>query len=88
MFVIKAASAIMAFIMGLSFQLTHFVPGGDLNPQASLAIRVLACLVPLTTFLLGAYLLRSFPLDEVEHRRIRQALEERDRLKNPGTERR
>lgn len=76
-FVYKTATG--TTIMGTLWvlELVGFVPNVEQSDAVKLAILSLYSLAPLVCYVIGAVLLRRFSLDEIEHARIREALDER-----------
>lgn len=77
MFVIKVANALVAFVVGVSLELSGFVAGSPLTPVADTTLRILAAWLPALCFIAGALLFRGFSLDAEEHARIQSALRAR-----------
>jgi GPH family glycoside/pentoside/hexuronide:cation symporter len=77
-FVYKSATGIMIMSTLWVLEIVGFEPNADQTENAKLAIRLLYSVVPLVCYLTGAILLGAFSLDEVEHTRIRNVLDERN----------
>lgn len=76
-FVFKSATGIMTMLTLWSLEIVGFQPNVTQTEPVKLAIIVLYSLVPMACYVVGAGLLSRFSLDEAEHARIRQALDER-----------
>ena len=76
-FAIKAANAMIVFVVGVALQLSGFEPNVEQARSAEITLRVLQGGLPFTMFMIGAFLFRRFSLDEREHARIRSELERR-----------
>lgn len=74
MFIIKAANAFAALLVGVSLQLSGFVAGSALSPTADGTLRILAAWLPAACIIAAALLCRGFSLDADEHARIREEL--------------
>ena len=73
-FIIKAANAAIALLVGLALDLSGFVAGEDLIPSANVTLRAIFAGLPVAAFGWGILLLRGYRLDEAEHARIRMEL--------------
>ncbi len=76
-FVFKSAMGIMSMLTLWSLEIVGFEPNVPQGESVKLVILVLYSLVPMMCYVIGAILLNRFSLDEVEHLRIRRALDER-----------
>jgi GPH family glycoside/pentoside/hexuronide:cation symporter len=74
MFIIKAANALAAVLVGVSLQLSGFVAGTALTPTADGIMRIIAAGLPAACIIAAALVFRGFSLDAEEHARIRDQL--------------
>jgi GPH family glycoside/pentoside/hexuronide:cation symporter len=78
-FVFKASYGVTLMLTGYVLQLSGFEPNVDQSEGVKLALRSLYGLFPFGCYLIGALIFSRFRLDEAEHRRILEALDERRR---------
>ena len=76
-FVYKSATGFMMISTLWVLEVAGFIPNAEQSEGVKLAVISLYSLLPLSCYLIGAFLLRRFSLDEVEHSRIRVILDER-----------
>ena len=76
-FVYRSATGFMMISTLSVLEVAGFIPNAEQSEGVMLAIISLYSLLPLSCYLIGAFLLRRFSLDEVEHSRIRVILDER-----------
>ncbi len=83
-FIFKLGFGLMLMLTGLVLDLAGFKPNQVQTPSAELALRSLYALFPMVCYLLAGFALLRFDLDEEEHRRIRQILDERSQSDLPS----
>ena len=76
-FVEKCSGAAAAIMIGAALQLVDYQPGVEQSDLARITILGLMSLVPSACHFASALALRGFGLDQEEHVRIRQVLEQR-----------
>jgi GPH family glycoside/pentoside/hexuronide:cation symporter len=76
-FVFKSATGVTLMLTGFVLDLVGFVPNEVQSDDAKLALKSLYALFPMTCYLVGTLIFMRFTLDEKEHARIREALDER-----------
>jgi GPH family glycoside/pentoside/hexuronide:cation symporter len=76
-FVYKSATGITIMSTLWVLDIVGFLPNVEQSESVKLAIRSLYSIAPLTCYLIGTVLLNRFSLDEAEHARIREILDER-----------
>jgi len=76
-FVFKSATGITIMVTLSVLELVGFEPNIEQSDEVKFAIVALYSLAPLACYLVGAFLLSSFSLDETEHTRIRRVLDAR-----------
>ena len=75
-FALKVANAFMILTTSLALQALGFEPNVEQTDTVKIGLRLLYGALPFVMFLAAAVVLRGFRLDEAEHARIRQALDE------------
>jgi GPH family glycoside/pentoside/hexuronide:cation symporter len=78
-FSFKAGSAFTVLLTGIALELSGFQPNVEQGPAAFWTLRGIFAGAPLVMSLAGAFVLRGYALDAVEHARIRAELEGRRR---------
>jgi GPH family glycoside/pentoside/hexuronide:cation symporter len=76
-FVHKSATGVMIFITGYVLQFSGFVPNQDQTMTVQMAMVTLYGLFPLVCYTIGTWLFSRFTLDEKEHTKIREDLDQR-----------
>lgn len=76
-FVYKSATGVMAFITGYVLQFSGFAPNQEQSMTVQIAIMTLYALFPLVCYTIGTWMFSRFTLDEVEHGKIREAIDAR-----------
>ena len=76
-FVYKGATGVMMLLTGFVLQGAGFVPNEEQTMTVQVSMVTLYGLFPLVCYLIGAALFTRFKLDEKEHAKIRQVLDER-----------
>jgi GPH family glycoside/pentoside/hexuronide:cation symporter len=76
-FVAKAAGGSTVLLAGLVLQWSGFVPNAEQSEPVKIAIRAYMSLFPCALYLVGAWMLTRFSLNEAEHAAVRQALARR-----------
>jgi GPH family glycoside/pentoside/hexuronide:cation symporter len=77
-FVYKGATGVMLLLTGFALQGAGFVPNEEQTMTVKLAMVTLYGLFPLVCYVIGAALFSRFKLDEAEHAKIREVLDERN----------
>ena len=75
--VIKIANAFMILLTSFVLQALDFQPNVEQSDAVKVGLRVLYGILPFVMFLVAAFVLRGFQLNEAEHARIRAALDAR-----------
>jgi GPH family glycoside/pentoside/hexuronide:cation symporter len=78
-FMFKSSAGLTLMLTGLVLSLSGFEPNQEQTQTVKLALRVQFAIFPLVCYAIGAWTLSRFSLDEVEHARIRAALDGRQR---------
>ena len=78
-FVFKASAGVTLILTGFVLEFSGFVPRAVQTEEVKLAIRSLFSVYPFVCYLIGAFLISRFTLNESEYRVIRQELDRRDR---------
>lgn len=73
-FVVKAAGGVTVLLAGFILQWSGFIPNAEQTDLVKTSIRAYMALFPLAMYLIGAYVLTKFELNEAEHRDIRLLL--------------
>jgi GPH family glycoside/pentoside/hexuronide:cation symporter len=76
-FVRKSAGAITALLTGWVLQEFDFLPNQEQTEETKLALRALFSLTPALCYAVGALIFVGFAFNEVEHTRVREALDAR-----------
>lgn len=76
-FVYKGATGVMLLLTGFVLQFAGFAPNEDQTMTVKVAMVTLYGMFPLVCYVIGAALFSRFKLDEKEHAKIRQVLDER-----------
>ena len=76
-FVYKFGVGLTLMLTGIILEVSGFVPNEDQSSEALFALKALYGLFPMACYLVAAWLLSRFSLDEAEHARIREALDAR-----------
>jgi len=76
-FSLKAAIGCMIMITGIALQASGFEPNVRQTSTALWTLKGLFAGVPFVAFLIGASIFRNFTLDQVEHARVRELLDQR-----------
>jgi GPH family glycoside/pentoside/hexuronide:cation symporter len=76
-FCFKAGSAFTIFLTGMALELSGFQPNVEQGAAAAWTLRGIFAGAPLVMSLAGAFVLRSYTLDAMEHARIRAELDRR-----------
>jgi GPH family glycoside/pentoside/hexuronide:cation symporter len=76
-FVRKSAGAITALLTGWVLQEFDFLPNQEQTEGTKLALRALFSLTPAVCYAAGALIFAGFAFNEVEHARVREALNAR-----------
>ena len=85
LFVQKASVGITTFIGMQVLAGMGYVPNVQQSAQVLLSIKFLYCVLPALCFIIGAVLIRLYPIDPSEYRRIRSLIDQRDsRLGSAG----
>jgi len=74
----QAALIMMLLLTGFVLQGAGFVPNEEQTMTVKLAMVTLYGLFPLVCYVIGAALFSRFKLDEAEHAKIREVLDERN----------
>ena len=74
----KFAGSLTALLTGLILQLSGFEPNVEQSESVTFALRALLALFPSICFAIGASFFMRFRLNESEHAKIRQAIQDRD----------
>jgi sugar (glycoside-pentoside-hexuronide) transporter len=83
-FVRKSAGAITALLTGWVLQEFDFLPNQEQTEETKLALRALFSLTPAFCYAAGALIFAGFAFNEVEHSRVRKALDAREIPLDPG----
>lgn len=84
-FVVKAAGGITVMLVGFVLQWSGFVPRAEQSDFVKTAMMAMLGLFPLACYLLGAFALMRFSLNEREHGEIRSSLDQRAKVGDAGT---
>ncbi|MCS5635970.1 MAG: MFS transporter, partial [Myxococcota bacterium] len=76
-FVYKFGVGLTLMLTGIILEVSGFVPNADQSSEALFALKALYGLFPMVCYLVAAWLLSRFSLDEAEHARIRETLDAR-----------
>jgi GPH family glycoside/pentoside/hexuronide:cation symporter len=76
-FALKVANAVMILFASLMLQALGFVPNVEQSDQVKIGLRLLYGVFPFVMFLVAAWALGGYRLDEKEHSRIRAELDAR-----------
>ena len=76
-FSFKAGSAVTVFLTGIALELSGFQPNVEQGAAAAWTLRGIFAGAPLVMSLAGAFVLRGYTLDAMEHARIRAELDRR-----------
>jgi GPH family glycoside/pentoside/hexuronide:cation symporter len=77
-FAAKTAMGVSGVVAGVALEATGFTPNVVQSDEVRLAIRATMSIIPLVTYAAGIALFTRFALTQSEHRKVRQALQERD----------
>jgi GPH family glycoside/pentoside/hexuronide:cation symporter len=74
-FMFKSAAGLTLMLTGFVLSLSGFAPNQEQSETVKLALRIQFAVFPLVCYAIGALILSRFALDELEHKRIRAALD-------------
>ena len=83
-FVFKASAGVTLILTGFVLEFSGFVPRAEQTEEVKFALRALFALYPFVCYLLGAFLLSRFALNESEYRHIREELDRREKVRASG----
>ena len=76
-FVFKASAGVTLILTGFVLEFSGFVPRAEQTEEVKLALRSLFAIYPFVCYLIGAFLISRFSLNEGEYRLIRAELDRR-----------